>query len=79
MARIRRIEYRADVGIDRFRSETDAAWGQGSVDGEPVLCLRTYGSEARQDTGSVSQALDLDEEAARALLSAIREVFPGLP
>lgn len=78
MARIKQLRRDGGIGITRFHSETDAAWGRGEVNGRPVLCIRTYGSRARQDAGTVSQAIDIDEQAARQLLAALAEVFPSL-
>lgn len=45
-------------------------------DGEPYLQLVTFGSEERQDIGSPSQNIRLDETAAHALVSIILDAFP---
>ena len=43
-----------------------------------ILQLDTYGSDERQIPGKVSQSLQVDEYAARELLTLIRRAFPSL-
>ncbi|WP_264158431.1 hypothetical protein [Janibacter indicus] len=40
--------------------------------------LETYGSAERKLTGKASQSIELDREAAAALVKILREAFPGL-
>ena len=47
----------------------------GQVNGQRVLQLNSYGSEGRQNPGSVSQTLQFDERSARQLFDVLREEF----
>ena len=66
------------VEVVRKHRTCSAVWRLAERDGEHVLQLDTYGSPERQDQGTVSQSIQLDEERARELLDIIRTVFPAL-
>ncbi len=59
-------------------SESECSWRLATRDGEIVVQLDTYGSTARQDVGTISQSLQLDEATATALISVLEQVFPGV-
>lgn len=60
----------------RNHSTCSCGWKVSQRDGERVLQLDTYGSDHRQDQGTVSQSIQFDEAGARDLMSVIRQVFP---
>lgn len=66
------------VEVARTHRTCSAVWRRAERDGAPVLQLDTYGSPERQDQGTVSQSIQLDEENARELIAIIRSVFPSL-
>ena len=61
----------------RPRRECNAGWFVTSHRGERVLQVDTYGSQTRQDVGTVSQSLQLDEVRAEQLVRMIFEAFPA--
>jgi hypothetical protein len=61
-----------------FRTEVECGWVVGEHDGRPVLHLETYGSSSRSIPGKVSQSIELDEGAARELMTILRGAFPRL-
>jgi hypothetical protein len=61
----------------RDHSTCSAGWRVAERAGERVLQIDTYGSPDRQDAGTVSQSIQLDQETARALVAIINRVFPG--
>jgi hypothetical protein len=65
-------------GSSRRHSTCRAGWRIADRDGEPVLQLDTYGSEERQDKGTVSQSLQIDESGARDLIDLLHQAFPNL-
>lgn len=46
--------------------------------GERLLHLTTFGSTERMSVPKSSQSIQLDREAAAALVAVIRSTFPGL-
>ena len=78
MARITSFQYDDQLRYRRGRTTTGCTWAGSDMDGEVLFVLRTYGSANRQDRGSVSQALEIDEAMARGLMVALRAVFPRL-
>lgn len=62
----------------RRHSSCSAGWRVSEHDGVRVLQIDTYGSSERQDQGTISQSLQLDETRSADLLSVIRQVFPNL-
>jgi len=65
-------------GGSREHSICTAGWRLTERSGERVLQIDTYGSPERQDAGTVSQSLQLDESRARELIAILRRAFPGL-
>lgn len=47
-----------------------------SVGESEIVQLSTYGSDQRQDAGTVSQTLQFDETSARELKRVLEEAFP---
>src|SRR4051812_19560559 len=66
MALITSFEHRPDAGMN-YRSEVRCGYSVGHVGQTKILHLETYGSASRAIPGKVSQSVELDEEAARAL------------
>ena len=62
----------------RIHEGVSCGWRIFSADGERILQLDTYGSEARKIPGKVSQSIQLDESAARELLEIVVRAFPGV-
>lgn len=60
-------------------SSCEGTWRvEETADGTRVLVLRTFGSDNRQDKGTVSQALHLDRASALELNRILGEVLPSL-
>ena len=58
-------------------TEVDCAYQVVQGDGgASLLQLSTYGSDNRKSGPKVSQTLQLDEEAAAALVDILRSAFP---
>ena len=77
MALVTAFTHRPDRDIV-FKSTVECGWTVGTVRGERILHLETYGSSGRQVTGRASQFLHLDKAAAAELLTLLRTAFPGL-
>lgn len=78
MARVRSFE-RGTQSVKAHPTEADCFHQEVTLpNGERLLHLSTFGSENRQSQPKSSQSLQLDEEACRALLTIIRETFPGI-
>jgi hypothetical protein len=77
MALIRKFE-ELSAGYIGFRSEVDCGWRIGDARGRRVVHLETYGSATREKRGKVSQAVELDQASAAALVSILRRAFPGI-
>lgn len=77
MAIIRSITKGAS-SVKRHPTSTDATY-QVVADAEGTLLhLSTYGSDQRKSGAKVSQTFQLDRDAARTLVDAIHEAFPGI-
>jgi hypothetical protein len=61
----------------RHRS-TDCGYRWFDLDGERILQLDTYGSNERQDVGTVSQSIQVDRERAAELKKVLEQAFPGI-
>lgn len=77
MALIVRFSERPNANIG-WRSEVECGFSLGTVGDRRILHLETYGSNARNIPGKVSESLELDEEAAKELVEILRRAFPGL-
>lgn len=77
MALITTFRHRPDRDI-AFKSTVECGWTVGTVRGERILHLETYGSSGRQVTGRPSQFVHLDKAGAAELLKLLRTAFPGL-
>lgn len=62
----------------KLHEPTTCEYSVYQVDGQTVLQLDTLGSESRQEKGTPSQKLQLDETTARELMKVLREAFPAL-
>lgn len=65
---------------DRIGKHSEVECGFTVLTGKhgSILQLDTYGSDAREFPGKTSQSIQIDESAARELLSILRRAFPGL-
>ena len=63
---------------DSIHEPVECGWRYFEVDGRRLVQLDTYGSSDRKFRGKVSQSIQLDEEAARALLQILSQAFPQL-
>jgi hypothetical protein len=77
MALIKSFERLPDAPAS-LRSEVTCGWRVGRGGGRTILHLETYGSAGRARKGKVSQAVDIDEGAARDLVAIIKTAFPSL-
>jgi hypothetical protein len=77
MALIRAFDHRPG-GRVALRTEVECGWRVGEAGGKRLLHLETYGSEARDIPGKVSQSLELDIDGARELQRILRAAFPEL-
>lgn len=69
----------SDGGTSRSRTQSSCGYRQVQLaSGTRVVQLETYGSAERKLTGKASQSIELDREAAAALVKILREAFPGL-
>lgn len=62
----------------RMHSSCRCGWRTADREGSVVLQLDTYGSDQRQDHGTVSQSIQIDRERAQELLDILRSTFHGL-
>jgi len=62
----------------RPHSECECSWRMARRGQQVVLQLDTYGSPQRQDGGTVSQSLQLDESTTAQLVAVIRTAFPRI-
>ena len=70
--------FESKSGGSSHHSTCSCGWKIAERDGLKVLQLDTYGSDTRKDQGTVSQSIQVDQEAATELMSLIRHTFPGL-
>ncbi|MGG7566115.1 hypothetical protein ACQ5SO_08145 [Rhodovulum sp. DZ06] len=62
----------------RPHTETECSFSFVEVHGEPMVNLATFGSKDRQKKGSTSQTIQLDREAALALVEILRRQFDDI-
>lgn len=63
---------------NRLHSPVECGYRIFTVEGQTLLQLDTYGSTERKDRGSISQSVQLDEEAAETLAKLIVQAFPAV-
>jgi len=78
MALITRFEHSASGSTKLDPTTVTCEWVSFSTPNGPVLQLRTGGSDTRQNPGKPSQKIQLDRDAASALLGLMLSTFPGL-
>jgi hypothetical protein len=71
-------EYLRRDSEPNYRATVECGWNFAQVDGVTLLRLETYGSAGREVPGKRSQSLELDEPAARKLITILRTAFPNL-
>jgi hypothetical protein len=77
VALVRNIERQEKVR-HRVHGEVECSGSVFSVGGDTYLQLDTFGSPAREQPGTLSQALQFDRRGAEQLLRLILETFPEL-
>lgn len=78
MARIRTIE-RGSRNVRAHVTETDLAYQVvEDANGERLLHIATFGSDARQDVGTTSQSMQFNRDRAEELLRVVRTTFPEI-
>jgi hypothetical protein len=77
MALIARFEQRP-LTPKRIHEEVLCGYNAVQIGQRQILQLETYGSTDRKIPGKVSQSIQLDEGAARDLITIIRTAFPGV-
>jgi hypothetical protein len=78
MAYITEFHASPSGGESRQHSTCTAGWRLAERSGERVVQIDTYGSPERQDAGTVSQSLQLDEARARELVAILCQTFPSI-
>ena len=79
MAKIRNWREVSSEQLGREITEVEATWSiQAGTDNRRLLVIRTYGSDARQDTGTPSQVVHLDKAGAAELLAILMTSLPSL-
>jgi hypothetical protein len=77
MALIRTFK-RIHKDSNRVHEPVECGWTLFEINETKFVQLDTYGSSERQDVGTVSQSIQLDEAAAADLLRIVRQAFPAL-
>ena len=79
MALVRHWTHTTGHRSSRAPSTSEGSWAiEEHTDNQLLLVLRTYGSNDRQDTGTVSQVLHLDAAGAAALSKILESALPLL-
>lgn len=79
MALVRNWAHTTGQRATRKLSTSEGAWAiEEHVDHGHLLVLRTFGSNDRQDTGTVSQVLHLDALGVAALSKVLKAAAPLL-
>jgi len=79
MAKIRSWRETQTGHTGRGVTEVEATWSiETGTDNRRLLVIRTYGSDARQDTGTSSQVIHLDKAGAAELLAILMASLPSL-
>lgn len=78
MARVRKVEQGTQV-VNAHPTEVDCFYQiiTGPA-GERLVHLSTFGSDSRASKPKSSQSIQIDREAAEALLSVLKRAFPNL-
>jgi hypothetical protein len=63
---------------NRLHEPVACGWTLLEINGATFVQLDTYGSNERQDVGTVSQSIQLDERGAAELLRILRQAFPAV-
>lgn len=79
MAKIRSWREASSDQVGRAITEVEATWSiEAGTDSRRLLVIRTYGSDARQETGTPSQVIHLDKAGAAELLAILMASLPSL-
>ena len=74
MAKIVRFT-KGNGNVSKRISEVECVYNTGIIDGKKYITLSTYGSSSRQNSGSASQVLHVDEESAKKLIDILKMEF----
>ena len=77
MARIENFEQLPNQ-LGKIHKPVDCGFKVFAAQGQTILQLETYGSVDRQQRGTISQSIQLDEAAAAQLIDIVRRAFPHL-
>ena len=79
MALVRHWTHTTGHRSSRTPTTSEGSWAiEEHTNNQVLLVLRTYGSNDRQDTGTVSQVLHLDASGAAALSKILESALPLL-
>jgi hypothetical protein len=78
MTRISSFVHRPSQREKLHPTEVDCGWHAFEVGGRRIVQLDTFGSGERQMRDKLSQTIQLEREAAAALVTILRREFPGL-
>jgi hypothetical protein len=70
--------FESKSGGSSQHSTCSCGWKIAERDGQKVLQLDTYGSDARKDQGTVSQSIQVDREHALELIGLLQRTFTGI-
>ena len=79
MAQVRRFREGEQQRGRPHPTSVECVWRVFEGPSGRLLQLDTFGSESRQDKGTQSQTLQLDDRAAAELMSILRRSFPQRP
>ena len=61
--------------VSRRISEVECVYNTGIIRGKKYVTLSTYGSSSRQNSGSASQVIHVDEESAKMIIDILKNEF----
>lgn len=59
----------------RKQEAVETTYCTGMINGEMLFQLNMYGSNYRQDTGKVSQVVQIDKDSAKELIRLLKATF----
>lgn len=59
----------------RKQEAVETTYSIGIINGEMLFQLNMYGSNYRQDTGKVSQVVQIDKDSAKELIRLLKTTF----
>lgn len=74
MAFIEKFE-KENINFRKKHDPAETTYSSGIINGETIFQINMYGSAYRQDTGKVSQVIQLNKESAEELLVLLKNTF----